>query len=182
MVAKREEVLTAANQDAERARAKLMQDGAKEIETLQTALSSLKVEVGPLQEKRLALVTELKSLDDITTQARRELERNSKEVDTVRSMLARTEDVKQEKDAAEKALAALTKRLADSQASIEKDLADRRQKALLEFESEKRGSTDEIAKQKLKALEDIQKRIHDEEKRYADTLRLRALELSERIA
>jgi hypothetical protein len=89
---------------------------------------------------------------------------------------------KKQNAAAEKTLESLAKRVADTQSSIDKELADRRQKALLEFETEKKGSTDELAKQRLRAFEDVQKRIQDEEKRYAETLRLRAIELSQRIA
>jgi hypothetical protein len=182
MASKREEIVTAAKEDAERERTKIMGDSAKEITHLQEQLASLKVEVGPLQTKKEKVVKELKDLDEVTTQARRELERNSKEVDTVRTMMARIEDIKKEKANAEKTLESLVKRLADSQSSIDKEMADRRQKAILEFENEKKGSTDELAKQRLRALEDVQKRIRDEEKRYAETLRLRAMELAQRIS
>lgn len=181
MSSKREAIVSEAKQDAERERVKIMGTSAKEIANLQEQLSSLKVEVTPLQEKKDKVVRELKDLDEVTTQARRELERNSKEVDTVRTMMARIEDIKKEKAAAEKALEGLAKRLADTQMTIDKEIADRRQKAILNFETEKKGSTDELAKQRLRALEDVQKRIQDEEKRYAETLRMRAIELSQRI-
>jgi|GEM_PF-5219576 len=182
MAGKREELLSNAKKDAERERAKVMSDGAKEMKRLEEQLSTLKVEVVPLQEQKEKLVAEIKSLDELTTQARKELERNSKEVDNVRSMLARIEDVKKEKAASEAALEVIAKRLATAQSSVEKEIADLRQKALLNFESEKKGSTDELAKQRLKALEDVQKRIQAEEKRYAETLSFRAIELSQRIS
>ncbi len=182
MASKREEIVTAAKEDAARERVKIMAESAKEITRLQEQLASLKIETGPLQEKKDKVVKELKELDEVTTQARRELERNSKEVDSVRMMMARIEEIKKDKNVAEKTLETLAKRLADSQSTIDKDMADRRQKAILDFENDKKGSNDEIAKQRLRALEDVQKRIQNEEKRYAETLRLRATELAQRIS
>lgn len=182
MASKREEIITNAREDAEAERRKIMTAGAKEINDLQAALSSLKNEVGPLQEKKSLLVSELKNLDEITTSARRELERNQKEVETVRVMLTRVEEIKKERATAESALETIAKKLAGAQATVDKEMAEMRQKALLAFESEKKGSTDELAKKRLKALEDVQKRIQEEEKRYQETLRLRAVELAQRLS
>ncbi len=182
MASKREELISNAKKDGERERSKILADGAKEMKVLEEQLSRLKVEVSPLQEQKDKLITDLKALDEMTTQARKELERNSKEVDAVRSMLVRTEEIKRDKTSAETELESIAKRLSTARATVDKELADMRQKALLEFESEKKGSSDELAKQRLKALEDVQKRIQAEEKRYAETLSFRAIELSQRIS
>jgi hypothetical protein len=182
MASKREELISNAKKDSERERAKILANGAKERKALEDQLARLKVEVSPLQEQKDKLVAELKNLDELTTQARKELERNSKEVDTVRAMLVRTDEIKREKATAEAELETISKRLGAARSTVEKEIADLRQKALLEFESEKKGSTDQLAKQRLKALEDVQKRIQAEEKRYAETLSFRAIELSQRIS
>ena len=182
MAARREEISAAAKSDAERECVKIRASHAKDIAALEKQLSVLKTEVGPLQEKRDGLVTELKNLDDITTQARRELERNSKEVDNVRTMLARTEQVKAEKITAEHEFDVVQRKLQDAQTTIDKEIAILRQKALLELENEKKGSVGDLAKTRLRALEDVQRRIQDEEKKYGETLRFRAIELSQRIS
>jgi vacuolar-type H+-ATPase subunit H len=181
MASKREELLSNAKKDGERERAKILADGARDVKAFEDQLARLKVEVSPLQTQKDKLVSDLKSLDELTTQARKELERNSKEVDSVRAMLVRTDEIKREKTSAEAELETIAKRLASSRSTVEKEIADMRQKAILEFESEKKGSTDQLAKQRLKALEDVQKRIQAEEKRYAETLSFRAIELSQRI-
>jgi FHA domain len=193
MASKREEIIATARQDAEKDRVRIMAEKAQEIEQLKAEvltarakleeeISTVKAELTPLQEKRDATINELKELDSITTLARKELERNNKEVDNVRKMIARLEEITVEREKAEKDLAVLQKRRDDAQKNIDKELEDLRSKSILEFESSKKGQETDLAKSKLRALEEVQKRIAEEEKRYDETRKIRVVELSQRIS
>ena len=92
------------------------------------------------------------------------------------------EEITTEHAKAEKDLAVIQKRRDDAQKVIDRELEDLRSKSILEFESSKKGQETDLAKSKLRALEEVKRRITEEEKRYEETRKLRVVELSQRIS
>lgn len=182
MAAKREEMIARARAEAERERARVAKAGADEVTLLEKTVASLRGEVAPLQQQRETAIAELKRLDELTTVARQELERDSALAEDVRAWVARANEARRECDVLEMTLSDLNRRVSEAQVSVDAEIGALRQKALLELETEKKAGVNDLAKSKLRALEDLQKRIQDEEKKYTETLSLRAVELSQRLS
>ena len=119
----------------------------------QEAKSKIEKDVETLRRENEKLIEDLKRVDELESRGRK----------------------------AQADLDQLLKQKSEQEIQIEREVRELREKKFLDLENFKRDQDADMAKARIKALDDIKKLIRDEEKRYEDTKRLRALDIAQSI-
>ncbi len=96
-------------------------------------------------------------------------------------LLSEVDDLEKRRAQAERELNKFVKDREEGVTKVQIELKDMKEKGVVEYETRKRDQENELAKARLKSIEDAQKRIEAEEKKYEQTRKLRALEASQKL-
>lgn len=182
---KRKEVLNQLRIESEKERERTAKELAAEKEaaqlqnrTLTERLKNAKAEVERAERDKSQLETEFAAL-------KTDLAAANKLLSEVEDMEKRKAQLDQELAAAEKArthaLAAAEKTKANALAAIEKEANQAKQATLVAYEEKKRELEAELAKRRLAELSHLENQIRTEEKKYEQTKKLRAVEITQKV-
>lgn len=135
------------------------------LEKLRTQTNEAKSSLEDVESKKKAIQAEGEQL-------RRENEKLIEEIKKVT-------DLESRRDKAQSQLDTLVQSQKEKEASVEREVREMREKRLLEVQSMKLEQDNDMAKARVKALDDIKRLIREEEKKYEETKRLRALDLAQ---
>jgi hypothetical protein len=142
----------------------LQEDFAREMNDKRAAI---KVEEVRLAKEREGIAIEVAGLRS--------------EAEAARKILAQVEEMENRKTQAKEEFEKFSRSRAEGILKIDQELKEIRERQLLEIETRKRQLEQDVAKDKLRAFDDIKKDIERREEEYMQTRRMRALELSQRL-
>lgn len=178
---KQESILQRARTEAEREKERILKEAGPQIESLRHQLQDSETRVQKEQQKfdqiKKSIAESEKHKDDLGNKIA-DLE---VELKTAQALVASISDLETKRDQTKIELDRFMDSRDEGLAKIDKELSELREKALLDFQVEKKEQDQELAKRKLKLSEDLKKQITKKEEDYEKTLRLRAMELSHKL-
>ena len=160
-------------------------DGEKERERIRkenTALKdTLQSQVQPLEESCKSLRTQAESLTRETAQLNSEFELVKTELASAKKFLSSVESLEKRREVAEKELNEFTQRRDSGLSSLERELKELRDKGTVEISQARKAQENELAQQRVKALEEVQFVIQTETQKFEKSKKLMALDLGQRL-
>lgn len=146
----------------------------EDFEQAKAKLESLKAEL-------IEAKTQLREKNEAKDKVQNDVDALRRENEKLLTELKRVEELESRGRKAQSELDQLLKSKLDQEALVEREIREHREKKFLDLENFKRDQDADMAKARIKALDDIKKLIRDEEKRYEDTKRLRAIDIAQSI-
>jgi vacuolar-type H+-ATPase subunit H len=174
---KRDEILARTKSDAEKEADRIL----REVRHSRTELEENLEKLEKLKVQRMDLEKDAQALSSKKTEASSDLERLNAEMADLRLKLKEVEDLESRRTKAERELESFVKSREEGMAKVDKEFKDLREHRLLEFEETKRQQEEELKKDRLRALEGVQKAIEREQEQFIKTKKLRAIEMSQAI-
>ena len=101
------------------------------------------------------------------------------EYDNAKNILGEVQEMLKRRDQAQHEWKQFTSDLENAKAKIDKELSDMRERVLVERDGLRKSMENDLAKERLKGLQDIRAAIQAEEQKYEQKLRLRATETTQ---
>jgi pSer/pThr/pTyr-binding forkhead associated (FHA) protein len=171
---KREELANQLRFETERERDRTTREQVSQRESLQTQMVAL-------DERRKTLQNDVERLDRERSKADMDYEGLQGELVVAKRLISETEELQKRRLRVELELRELERTRESGAAVIEKQMTEARQSALLDFEAKKRELENEMAKRRLASLAEIESLVKAEEKRYEQTRKMRAIEVTEKL-
>ncbi len=172
--AKREELANQLRIETEKERERIAREQASQRETVQAQISAL-------DERRKALQADVDRLERERSKADMDYEGLQGELVVAKKLISETEELQKRRQRVDQELRELERTRESGTAVIAKQMTEAREVALLDFEAKKRELENEMAKRRLASLGEIEGLIKAEEKRYEQTRRMRAIEVTEKL-
>jgi pSer/pThr/pTyr-binding forkhead associated (FHA) protein len=174
---KRAEIQARARADAEKEADRILREVKHSRSELEENLQKLET----LGASRSDLENELQELSRKKSEAGSSLDQLKAEMEELRLKLKDVEDLETRRHKAGRELDSFVKSREEGLAKVDKEIKDLREQRLLEFENTKREQEEELKKDRLKAIEAVQKAIEREQEQFLKTKKLRAIEVSQAI-
>ena len=168
----------------EGARVEARREAEEIIANLKQSKEDLETNTNRLEKLQTQILDAKKTLDVIEAARKaktEEVERLKAENETLIQELKKATEIEERRDKAFRELEAFTKKREEREAAIDREMKELREKRLLEVDAQHREQDAELAKAKMKALEDLKKVIEKEEEKYEKTKRLRAMDLAQNL-
>lgn len=178
---KRNELLERARTEAQQERDRILTEFGPRIEELRSELAETEAEMREKNEQLADLDVAAQALRDEKANLTGALQELGAEVQAAKDLIARVDELTHKRDQAEMELKRFTQTRDEGLAKIDRELQEIREKRILEFERLRSDQDQDLAKQRLKAIEDINKHIEKLEAEYERTLHLRSVELSQKL-
>ena len=171
---KREEIIAQAKKDAAAERHQLLNDLVQQTEGLRSELqfqetrrTDLSAEIDQLNQDRERMAGIVKDL-----QAKSE---------NAEQLLAAVEDLEKRKINAEREYKHFVRVRDEGNSKLDSEIRQLRETRIVEIENRKKEQLTEIAKERLKAIDDLKRELEAREEDYRKTRRLRAIELTQKL-
>jgi pSer/pThr/pTyr-binding forkhead associated (FHA) protein len=174
---------------------KIIKEYRASIETLKDTLMTLETKssiqetaLEKLEQEKATMSSEVTSLSKYIIDQRLHLTQINGDIEAVEKKIKAAQMADEQRAAAVREtneakaqLENLRVQLAQQFKIQDDELQAKKEKALLEFQEFRKRQDDELAQSRLKAIEKVKAKIEDEERRYNQTLRMRATEISSNL-
>lgn len=171
---KRKESLNQLRIESEKERERAAKEQSAEKEAAQ-------VQTRALLEKQKVVKTELEKAEREKAQLETELVTLKSELVAAKKLIGEIEQMEKRKTQIDNDLRAAEKARAHALAGVDKEAAEAKQTALVAYEEKKRELEADLAKRRLAELSHLENQIRAEEKKYEQTKKLRAVEITQKV-
>ncbi len=191
----RNQMLQAARKDTIAEQQKIIEEFAPAVDSLKREKIELESSVAQAsaqwekhKEDRAVLDKQIQQLsaqqreEQQTLLALREQVAQAKDlINRADSAATRAEEAEEKRKKAVAEFETYSRKYSEGMAALDSELKEKKQKLLLEADQARKDQEEDIARQKLKGLEEVKKLIEKEERKYHETQKLRAIEIAQSL-
>jgi hypothetical protein len=175
-------LLERAHAAGERERERILAESATEIDSLKERLAKLGTELAEQGSELAKRKAETDHFAGEVVKSKAEIEKNQKELEEARKLISEISALEARKVKEQADFDQLATRTKNEKAKIEAEWKALRDQKVVELDERRRELDNDIAKMRVKAMDDIKKDVEREQERFDKAKRLRAMEISQRIA